>query len=111
MDGGIQEKIDGTIYRSRGVPQCLRSELVPIVRRVFWWGEPDDWLNDSVRFGAQVMTFGDWNDTVTVLKLLGDELFKQVLQTPPPGVFDIKSWTYWHLHYRLAVPPLPVRKL
>ena len=57
------------------------------------------------------MTFGDWNDTSLTLKLLGDDLFQQVLAHPPPGVFDIKSWIYWHHRYQLAPPPLPTRKL
>ncbi len=79
--------------------------------RVFWWGKPEEWLEDQIRFAAQVMTFGDWDDTMQVLKLLGDPLFQRVLRDPPPGVFDIKSWTYWHCRYHMPVPPLPARKL
>ncbi len=82
---------------------------MPVAKHVFWWGKPEEWLDDALRFTAQVMTFGDWNDTVLAWKLLGDPLFLQVLQTPPPGVFDIKSWTYWHCRYNLKAPPLPVR--
>jgi hypothetical protein len=95
----------------RGVPDDARPLLRPIANRVFWWGNPDDWLDDAVRFAAQVMTFGDLDDTATVWRVLGDDLLRQVLQSPPPGVFDIKSWTYWHKHYNLAVPPLPERKI
>lgn len=94
-----------------GVSTRSRAALVPIARRVFWWGRPEEWLDDPIRFAAQVMIYGDWDDTLTTLKLLGDELFRQVLQSPPAGVFDIKSWTYWHHHYGLQVPPLPTRKL
>jgi hypothetical protein len=85
--------------------------LLPVARHVFWWGNAEEWLDDAIRFTAQVMTFGDWDDTVLVWRLLGDSMFRQVLQSPPPGVFDIKSWTYWHRRYELAVPPLPERKL
>jgi hypothetical protein len=94
-----------------GIPANLRPALVPVAKRVFWWGAPEEWLDDPIRFAAQVMTFGDWNDVALVLKTLGDSLFQQVLKTPPVGVFDIKSWTYWHHHYHLEVPPLPTRKL
>jgi hypothetical protein len=93
------------------IPEDLRPALIPIAKRVFWWGAPEEWLEDAVRFVAQVMTFGDWNDTALTLKLLGDSLFRQVLESPPPGVFDIKSWTYWHHRYQMSVPPLPFRKL
>lgn len=27
----------------------------------------------------------------------------------PPGVFDARSWRYWHLMFARPVPPLPVR--
>lgn len=92
------------------VPSQFRPKLIPVARRVFWWGEPEAWMEDCIRFVAQVMTFGDWDDTELTLKLLGDGLFRQVLATPPPGVFDIKSWTYWHRRYQRPVPPLPTRK-
>ncbi|MGO8698966.1 MAG: hypothetical protein ACLQVY_14725 [Limisphaerales bacterium] len=93
-----------------GVPDPARSALLPIARRVFWWGDAEEWLDDAIRFTAQVMTFGDWDDTAVVWRLLGDSMFQQVLRSPPPGVFDIKSWTYWHRRYHLEVPPLPERR-
>jgi len=58
-----------------------------------------------------VMTFGDWDDVALTVKLLGDSCFRQVLAFAPAGVFDIKSWTFWHHHYRMDVPPLPSRRL
>jgi len=94
-----------------GIPDDARPLLLPIARRVFWWGEPEEWLDDAIRFAAQVMTYGNWEDTATVWKVLGDDLLRKVLEFPPPGVFDIKSWTYWHVRYGLPIPPLPERKI
>src|SRR2546422_1097680 len=96
--------------RRAPVPQPLRDQLLPVARRVFWWGQPEEWLDDTIRFVAQVMTYGDWDDVRTTLRLLGDTAFSQTLTNPPPGVFDIKSWTFWHLRYQREVPPLPQRK-
>jgi hypothetical protein len=93
------------------VPDLMRPALIPIAKRVFWWGEPEEWMEDAVRFAAQVMTYGNWDDTTLALNLLGDSVFRQALQTPPAGVFDIKSWNFWHLHYQQDVPPLPTRQL
>jgi len=93
------------------VPGHLRAQLAPVARRVFWWGDPEEWLEDAVRFVAQVMTWGDWDETHLTLRLLGEPLFHQALRTPPPGVFDPKSWTYWHHRYGLEIPPLPRRVL
>lgn len=96
---------------TKGVPPHLRPALAPVAKRVFWWGDSEEWLDDGIRFIAQVMTFGDWDDVALTLRLLGDSAFQQVLQDPPPGVFDIKSWTFWHCHYNKPIPPLPVRRL
>lgn len=93
------------------MPGHVRAALLPVSRKVFWWGEPAEWLDDKIRFVAQVMTFGDWNDAALVSKLLGEEIFEQVIADPPSGVFDIKSWTYWHLRFNIPVPPLPKRNL
>lgn len=93
------------------IPDGMRPALVGVAKRVFWWGTPDDWLDDPIRFAAQVMTYGDWDDTALVFKLLGDSIFQQVLADPPAGVFDPKSWHYWHRRYSLDVPPLPHRRL
>ena len=93
------------------VPPAHRSSLLSIAKRVFWWGKPEEWLEDSVRFAAQVMTYGEWEDVRTTLNLLGKNAFLDVLENPPPGVFDQKSWIFWHVYYHRAVPPLPVRRL
>lgn len=81
-----------------------------MARKVFWWGEPSDWLDDAVRFVAQVMTYGDLEDIRTTLRLLGNSAFLEVLDSPPRGVFDVKSWTFWHRRYNRPVPPLPGRR-
>jgi len=92
-------------------PPVVPAALLPVARRVFWWGNPRDWLNEPSRFTAQVMTYGDWNDTVLTLELLGESAFKSVLKNPPAGVFDLKSWLYWHHYFLLQAPPLPGRRL
>jgi hypothetical protein len=99
------------LQRPTSVPGHLREQLFPVARRVFWWGRPEEWLDDTIRFVAQVMTYGRWDDVRITLQLLGDEVFCQTLSNAPPGVFDIKSWTFWHHRYHREVPPLPRRKL
>jgi hypothetical protein len=54
---------------------------------------------------------GNWAEVETVGRILGRDHFRRVLLEAPPGVFDIRSWHYWHLVFDLPVPPLPERKL
>ena len=99
-----------TVQRVRPVPPSVRNGLRSVAHKVFWWGEADEWLDDCARLVAQVMTFGDLEDIRTTWRLLGDSAFLTVLDRPPPGVFDIKSWTFWHRRYNRAVPALPGRR-
>ena len=52
--------------KGRPIPRILRPALLPVARRVFWWGQPEDWMQDVIRFTAQVMVFGDWSDTTLI---------------------------------------------
>ena len=93
------------------IPPAVRPRLLCVAQRVFWWGKPEEWLEDTPRFVAQVMAFGDWEDVRTTYNLLGKGAFVDVLKNPPAGVFDQKSWTFWHLYFHQPVPPMPTRKL
>jgi hypothetical protein len=86
--------------------------LLHVARRLFWWKPPEEAVRDPVRFVAQVMTFGAWEDVQTARQKLGEELFRRALTNAPPGVFDEPSWVYWHCVFGLRpVPPLPQRHL
>ena len=101
----------GTLRRSRPVPAHARNELRPVACHVFWWGNPEEWLDDVLRFVAQVMTYGGLEDLRITSRLLGENIFCEVLEDAPAGVFDIKSWTFWHRRYGREVPALPQRRL
>ena len=84
--------------------------LRQIARRVFWWQRGNDPLDTPIRFAAQVMTFGKWDDVLSARRELGDETFRQALSEPPSGVFDARSWHYWHKVFNITpIPPLPRR--
>ena len=95
--------------KGKPIPPIYRSALLPVARRVFWWGQPEDSMQDVIRFTAQVMVFGDWSDTTLTCRLLSPSLFRQVLAQPPPGLFDPKSWSFWHHYFQITPPPLPRR--
>jgi hypothetical protein len=87
------------------LPSPLQEQLARIARKIFWWGTPEEALENTDRFLAQVMVYGDWDDVSETLSMFGEDAFRNVLREPPSGVFDLKSWTYWH--HRLGVAPLP----
>ncbi|MGA2859393.1 MAG: hypothetical protein ABSE40_21200 [Candidatus Sulfotelmatobacter sp.] len=89
-----------------------RSDLQTVAKRVVWFKTPDAALRDVKLFLAHVMTYGTLHDITTTLHYFSEADFEAVLNDPPPGVFDRRSWTYWNVRYRREpVPALPVRNL
>ena len=84
--------------------------LFAIAEKLCWWETPEEALRHHERFVAQVMVLGNWDDVQAVRTAFGEEAFRAVLCSPPPGVFDARSWNYWHLVLGVQpVPPLPTR--
>lgn len=84
--------------------------LKEIAKKLFWWQFPEQALENPIRFVCQVMTLGPWDDVLVVRKELGGELFRTALEKAPAGIFDARSWNYWHLVFGVSpIPPLPTR--
>lgn len=92
-------------------PLAADPRLREMATRLVWWKDSDSALADEQRFIAQAMTFGSWGDMELVRSIYGDDSLRAVLSDPPPGVFDRRSWTYWHVKFGLPVPALPERRL
>ena len=85
-------------------------DLQMVARRVVWFKKPEDALQDTKLFLAHVMTYGTLSDITTTLRYFSESDFEAVLDDPPPGIFDSRSWTYWNVRYRREpVPDLPKR--
>jgi hypothetical protein len=88
------------------------TELEQVAARVFWWKSPAEALADPSRFLAQVMVYGTVEDLAAVRRHFPESAFREVLAAPPPGVFDPRSWAYWHVVLGLGpAPELPRRRL
>ena len=82
-----------------------------LARRLIWWKPPEESLRTPARLIAQVMVLGTWEDIETAKEQWGTDAFRRVLADPPAGVFDPRSWNYWHVLFDIQpVPPMPVRK-
>jgi hypothetical protein len=87
------------------------DELQRVAKRVVWFKQPEEALNDTKLFLAHVMTYGTLDDIAVAMRYYSDADFDCVLTAPPAGVFDLRSWNYWNLRYRHEpVPPLPRRE-
>ena len=78
--------------------RSAQTPLETVARQLVWWQNPATSLARPDRLVAQAMTLGTWEDV------------RRVLTAPPPGVFDRRSWAYWHERFGIRpIPPLPGR--
>lgn len=89
--------------------------LLQLAKKYIWWKTPDEAITYPNRIIAQVMDIGDWYDVEKLYSSVGEERFKEVLQSAEIGQFSFKSWNFWHLKLKLVnsvtkMPDLPVRR-
>ncbi len=88
------------------------AELLRVAKRMVWFKPPEETLADPVLFLSHVMTYGTVEDLRVVRVPFTDEQLRRVLRAGLPGVFDARSWAYWHVVLDIRpVPPLPTRRL
>lgn len=83
-----------------------------MAKKYVWWQSPEHALADGRVLLAQMMTLGTADDVRWLLSVVSSEHLLQVLDDPPIGVFNRRSWAFWHLRLgREPVPALPARRL
>ncbi len=87
-------------------------DLLEVARRVVWFKPPHETLRNEVFFLNHAMIYGDAQDVSTIRRCYDDESLRDALRNAHPGIFDPRSWSYWHTVLgMLPVPPRPVRRL
>lgn len=86
------------------------TDLEQVARRVFWWKSHTEVLENPHRFLAQVMVYGTPEDLAVARRHFPESSFREVLAEPPAGLFDPRSWAYWHVVFGLEAPPEPPRR-
>lgn len=79
---------------------------------LLWWMSPEEVRAQPDRLLQQVMAIGLPAHVTEAREHWTEEEFRAALHNAPPGVFDPRSWAYWHTVLNLLpVPPLPKRQL
>ena len=83
-----------------------------MARKYVWWQPPERALADRSLFLAQMMNLGTADDVRWLLSLVSTTELRNALRDPPIGIFNRRSWNFWHLRLGLTPPPeLPARRL
>ena len=83
-----------------------------MARKYVWWQPAARTLADPRLLLAQMMTLGTVDDVRWLLARVSEADLRRVLQDPPVGIFNGRSWTFWRR--RLGLDPaaeLPARRL
>ncbi len=90
----------------------VNDKTLAVARRTVWYRPPRETLARPAHFLAHLMTHGLSDDIMDMLELLGRNTFCEALRQAPPGIFDARSWNYWHIALGMApAPPRPVHPL
>lgn len=93
-------------------PLPLAPDLLALAPRIIWFEPPEQALADPVRFLAYLMTYGTLEDIAVVRRYLDLEDLREALEHAPPGIFDERSWAYWHVMTGCyPPPPMPRRAI
>ena len=83
-----------------------------MARKYVWWQPPDVTLKDRRLLLAQMMNLGSVADIRWLLSRVPTSELRRVLRDPPTGIFNGRSWNFWHLRLGLTpTPRLPARRL
>lgn len=93
-------------------PIKLTAELERVARRCVWFKPPEQAVAYPEHFIAHVLTYGTHDDVKALRRQVGDAELREAIDNAPAGVFDARSWAYWHLVLgRPDAPPMPRRSL
>ena len=98
-------------------PEAKRKEGLPdrraaaMARKYVRWQYPRTTPDGPRLLIAQVMTLGTLDDVRWLIDRVPADTLRQVLREPPLGVFNERSWRFWHLRLGCRpLPPLPARQ-
>lgn len=93
-------------------PIPLNPETEAMARRIVWFEEPSEALDDPIRFMAYAMRHATHENMKALRRYVSDDDFREALDNAPPGIIDPCSWAYWNaVMGRFPPPAMPARHL
>ena len=106
----------GPCMQPPAAPEAMRKKglqdyrAAALARKYVWWQDPRLTLADPRLLIVQVMTLGTLDDVRWLIDRVPADELRQVLREPPIGIFNERSWRFWHLRLDCRpIPPLPAR--
>ena len=94
--------------RKEGLTDCRAAAMAS---KYVWWQAPRLTLANPHLLIAQLMTLGTLDDVRWLIDQVPADVLRRVLREPPIGIFNERSWRFWHLRLDCRpIPPLPVRQ-
>lgn len=90
----------------------MSERALALAKKYVWWQGAERTLAEPSVLFAQIMTLGTVADVNWMLTCVSRPDLRALLRTPPIGIFNGRSWTYWHRwRGQTPIPPLPRRTL
>lgn len=87
-------------------------ELLRAAKRIVWFKQPEEALDNPVELLAHAMKHATDKDMALLLEHVGESGLREAIEGAPAGVIDARSWSYWNAKIgRFPAPPAPERDL
>ncbi len=85
-------------------------EFTRLSQKYIWWSESARVAEEPHLLLATVMDKGTWEDLGILRSQVDPGVLKEVLLSPPRGLFRPGSWNLWHLWLGLPLRQLPAAR-
>ena len=75
----------------------MNSELIEVAKRINWFDNPEELLNNPNRFLCYFMQYCQAKDLAIVKKYFSQQQFRDALDSAPLGIIDARSKAYWEI--------------
>lgn len=77
--------------------KLIRNEMLKVAKRVNWYTEPSELVQNNKLFLAQVMARGRPEDLAAIQPFFNKQSLIKAYRAAPPGLFSKSAWAYWGL--------------